>query len=464
MDDLEEGEINDTESVPAEGQSRGPKKKALMSQRIDAFIPRDFWSDRPIANAFDYNHGFEIRGNDNNFNEQLNENTYSPERPRIGSRRGNMGNRHRPNDRPRNLPHHAMERGRGGKLSHYDERNRYRHVADENQYRPLFHDESRVRVPIRHAFMDTRFTPVPMRGSNRKMGPGPHLDIVPRYPVRQYKRDAHFAAVKEHNPRIRERRYLSNNNNPRELESNADEESRSKESQNDNSILPDSDKHEMILPNIKSIKEDLVKSSSSNEMDEYDLDDFQLLLERHKLIQQQLTAIGRQERDLKTKMSRNNFLDAYSDFKLIPNPNTIEVAEETDNNTQVISPEQRMVVSESLAVAISDFDDKVNPVVLSEGGISSPNTVGFLEQQIVADSSNMTGNVSDLVAEESRSVDIAAQSCSERIIVKKDNFKMSGDSENQRKVRRRGRRKKTKSKNPNILEVAKHPSGSSKRM
>lgn len=56
--------------------------------------------------------------------------------------------------------------------------------------------------------------------------------------------------------------------------------------------------------------------------DEYNLDDYQLLLERHRLIQQQLSVIGQQERDLKETLANKSFSDDFSDFVLVPNPNS----------------------------------------------------------------------------------------------------------------------------------------------
>ena len=56
--------------------------------------------------------------------------------------------------------------------------------------------------------------------------------------------------------------------------------------------------------------------------DEYSMDDYELLLERHRLIQQQLTAIGQRERNIKKRMQNEIYHDDFSDFEVVPNPNS----------------------------------------------------------------------------------------------------------------------------------------------
>eukprot|EP00794_Sanderia_malayensis_P012998 gene12998-14336_t len=84
-----------------------------------------------------------------------------------------------------------------------------------------------------------------------------------------------------------------------------------------------------VLPCNKNVDQNGLESShSKGESDEYDLDDFQLLLERHRLIQQQLSAIGKQEKDLEEKIASNEYFDEFTDFQLTPNPNVIEAESE----------------------------------------------------------------------------------------------------------------------------------------
>ena len=55
---------------------------------------------------------------------------------------------------------------------------------------------------------------------------------------------------------------------------------------------------------------------------DYNLNEYQLLLERYRLIQQHLTAIGEKERSLQERVEKEDGFAESSDFEVIPNPNS----------------------------------------------------------------------------------------------------------------------------------------------
>eukprot|EP00112_Aurelia_sp_Birch-Aquarium-sp1_P006110 Seg1682.11 transcript_id=Seg1682.11/GoldUCD/mRNA.D3Y31 product="hypothetical protein" protein_id=Seg1682.11/GoldUCD/D3Y31 len=119
---------------------------------------------------------------------------------------------------------------------------------------------------------------------------------------------------------------------------------------------------EMVLRQKKDTE--ITKVPDLSQADEYDLDDFQLLLERHRLIQQQLAAIGRHERDLKESILSNRYLDDDPDFVVIPNPNQIENEPLLDYNSLVDSAQsfgqagpQNLIVKENYGTEIEQLAD-----------------------------------------------------------------------------------------------------------
>ena len=84
--------------------------------------------------------------------------------------------------------------------------------------------------------------------------------------------------------------------------------------------LDKSREENLRLSERSNVNETAMKGANGDE--EYNLDEYQLLLERHRLIQQQLSAIGEKERSLQQRMHKEPYFGDSSDFEVIPNPNS----------------------------------------------------------------------------------------------------------------------------------------------
>ncbi|XP_065052847.1 zinc finger C3H1 domain-containing protein-like [Rhopilema esculentum] len=191
--------------------------------------------------------------------------------------------------------------------------------------------------------------------------------------------------------------------------------------------------------------------SHSAEADEYDLDDYQLLLERHRLIQQQLSVIGQQEEYLEAQAFGSANFEDDADFVIVPDPNCIDESSEM-NNENVENPdscftEGAIQMSPENIQNTPEAQEKevINDSAITENpSIESKGDVAFLNQPKNTDNNNVVGN-----KEQTENI----------VFVDKElGVDKVSDPQPQKKKRnrqRRQRRKKFKSKNPNLQVVAK---------
>lgn len=223
---------------------------------------------------------------------------------------------------------------------------------------------------------------------------------------------------------------------------------------------------EMVLRQKKDTE--ITKVPDLSQADEYDLDDFQLLLERHRLIQQQLAAIGRHERDLKESILSNRYLDDDPDFVVIPNPNQIENEPLLDYNSLVDSAQsfgqagpQNLIVKENYGTEIEQLADSTADQGLysqskedesSELNCSVVQST-FGEQQSLQGSNNL-----QLIE---REVTSSANNTNENASVERRQvIEIPSNEQNQQQPRKKGgrrrqRRKNWKNMNPNLKAVPK---------
>ena len=211
------------------------------------------------------------------------------------------------------------------------------------------------------------------------------------------------------------------------------------------------------------------KVSDLSQADEYDLDNFQLLLERHRLIQQQLAAIGRHERDLEESILSNRYLDDDPDFVVIPNPNQIENEPVLDYNSVVDTAQyfgqagpQNLVLNENYGTEIEQLIDSPGVQGLysqsREDESSKLNCSGdqrnFVEQQ------SLQGRHEPLLIED-KDVASAANSANENTYLESRQIvELPSNEQNQQQPRKKGgrrrqRRKKWRNMNPNLKAVPK---------
>ena len=191
--------------------------------------------------------------------------------------------------------------------------------------------------------------------------------------------------------------------------------------------------------------------SHSAETDEYDLDDYQLLLERHRLIQQQLSVIGQQEQYLEAQASGSANFEDDADFVIVPDPNCIDESSEM-NNENVEDPgscftegEIQMLPENAQNTPEVQTKEVINDSAITENpSIESKGNDAFLNQPKNTDNNNVIRNKEQ--TENTAFVD-------KELGVHKGNEPQPQKRKQNRP--RRQRRKKFKSKNPNLQVVAK---------
>lgn len=294
MGDVEEGEIIDADYVvpisrPAIQHERG------TPEMIENFRgPPGFWSDRQMIKSFDYNHGrwhdrWSAPGADCR-DQRLERQSMTVEYDRPDGRKIETFKQmnykgERPNlDVPMPEPSHT-------RLQYFGRKS----------YVPTRHGIARDRFRNRRSltgngssnFRDFRR---PTLVQKRR------LDDCSQFHATMAGKEDEITRRQDMNPLQGRPNYL--------------------QSEKDNRYMARLDKSREESVILSEIRQKSFPKEKEVRGDEYDLDDYQLLLERHKLIQQQLTAIGVQETNLQKMIVKNALNDEFSDFVVVPNPNS----------------------------------------------------------------------------------------------------------------------------------------------
>ena len=211
---------------------------------------------------------------------------------------------------------------------------------------------------------------------------------------------------------------------------------------------------------------EITKVSDLSQADEYDLDDFQLLLERHRLIQQQLAAIGRHERDLQESILSNRYLDDDPDFVVIPNPNQIENEPVLDYNSFVDTAQnfgqagpQNFVLNENYGTEIEKLADSAGDQGMhSQSREDESSKLTCTDQLNFAEQQSLKRKHEPLVIEEKEvasSANSANENVESRQIVELPSNEQNQQQPRKKGGRRRQRRKKWRNMNPNLKAVPK---------